>query len=211
MFEIGMTLQLEQAGIEGTYKCRVCGLEEHAVLVDYPIHQKTGKSIFLMNGTPLKVSFVLKDQTVLECRTGVVGRRMAEIPLIELERPSEEEFKRIQRRHFVRIEAPVDISLRAGEHRIVTVTEDISAGGCAVILREDSGIREEEEVDLFLVLPLQKAHHYLEMKGRVNRIWEKNRRVLASIEFVAPDESHKRHIMRFCFEKQLDHRKKGFA
>ncbi|MGX1263933.1 c-di-GMP-binding flagellar brake protein YcgR [Rossellomorea marisflavi] len=211
MFEVGMMLQLEQVGVEGTYKCRVCELEDDTVLIDYPIHQNTGKSIFLINGTRLKVSFVLKDQTVLECKTNVVGRRMAEIPLIELERPSEEEFQRIQRRHFVRIEAPVDISLESEEKQIVTVTEDISAGGCAVILREDAGLLEEEEVDLFLVLPLQKAHQYLELKGRVNRIWEKDRRTLASIEFMSPDESHKRHIMRFCFEKQLDHRKKGFA
>ncbi|VXB39063.1 conserved hypothetical protein [Bacillus sp. 349Y] len=211
MFEVGMTLQLEQDGVEGTYKCRVCELEDDKVLIDYPIHQKTGKSIFLINGTRLKVSFVLKDQTVLECKTDVVGRRMAEIPLIELERPSEEEFQRIQRRHFVRIEAPVDISLKSGENQIVTVTEDISAGGCALILKEDAGMREEEEVELFLVLPLQRANQYLELKGRVSRIWEKDRRKLASIEFIAPDEAHKRLIMRFCFEKQLDHRKKGFA
>ena len=61
---------MKSYGNEGTYKCRVCELEDDKVLIDYPIHQKTGKSIFLINGTRLKVSFVLKDQTVLEC----VGR-----------------------------------------------------------------------------------------------------------------------------------------
>ncbi|MCP3738710.1 flagellar brake protein [Rossellomorea sp. BNER] len=156
MIKIGSVLTLESIvkSNKDKYKCKLVELEGERFFIDYPIHMKTEKTVFLLNKTRLKVSFVYNDKTAYFFETEVVGRVKKKIPMIELHFPGEQELVKIQRRQFVRVETAIDACVIAEKGKIPTITDDISAGGCTVILRENETFDMEEDVRVLLVVPL---------------------------------------------------------
>ncbi|MBN8190768.1 PilZ domain-containing protein [Bacillus sp. NTK074B] len=212
MIKTGTTLQLEPIHNENVdrYRCRVVELSEDGIYIDYPIHTKTEKAIFLIDGTQLKASFTINEQTVLMFETEVMGRKLSKIPMIHLHFPGDDGLVKIQRRQFVRVEANTDISLRINDQFYPTLTEDLSAGGCAVVVRKGMDVKSGTKLSTIIVLPMQTGEcQYVEIEGRVIRVWKKEHKEIASIEFVHLTESQRQLILRYCFEKQLDLRKKG--
>jgi c-di-GMP-binding flagellar brake protein YcgR len=211
MIKAGTILQLEPIHNETPekYRCRVVESEEDGIFIDYPIHTKTGKTAFMMNGTQLKASFVYNEQTVLMFESEVLGRKISKIPMIHIHYPGEGELVKVQRRQYVRVETNADISLYYNDQYHPAVTEDISAGGCAVRI---AGIDIEQgaRISMIIVLAMQTGeYHYLEITGSLIRIWERNKNKIASIQFLNLTETQRQIIMRYCFEKQLELRKKG--
>ncbi|MCA1054661.1 flagellar brake domain-containing protein [Rossellomorea aquimaris] len=212
MIRPGITLQLEPIENETfeKYRCRVVELGTEGIYIDYPLHTKTGKTAFLIDGTQLKASFVYNEQTVLTFETEVLGRKLANIPMIHIHYPGEEGLVKIQRRQFVRVEAIADVSIYCNDRYHPTITEDISAGGCAVLLKEGMDINRGERLKVLLVLAMQSGEcQYLELTGSLVRVWEKNNKRIGSIEFYDLAENQRQLIMRYCFERQLELRKKG--
>lgn len=212
MIKAGTTLQLEPIHNETfeRYRCRVVELGEEGIYIDYPIHTKTEKAIFLIDGTQLKASFTFNEQTVLMFETEVMGRKLSKIPMIHLHYPGDESLIKIQRRQFVRVEANTDISLKINEQFYPTITEDISAGGCAVVVRKGMELESGTKLSTIIVLPLQSGDcQYVEIQGKVIRVWEKDHKQIASIEFDHLAENQRQLILRYCFERQLELRKKG--
>ncbi|OIU71218.1 flagellar brake protein [Rossellomorea aquimaris] len=211
MIKAGTILQLEPIHNDTPekYRCRVVESEEDGIFIDYPIHTKTGKTVFMMNGTQLKASFVYNEQTVLTFESEVLGRKISKIPMIHIHYPGEHELVKVQRRQFVRVETNADISLYYNDEYHPAVTEDISAGGCAVRM---NGIEIEQgaRISMMIVLVMQTGEcHYLEIAGSLVRVWERNKSKIASIQFLNLTETQRQIIMRYCFEKQLELRKKG--
>ncbi|WP_201713338.1 flagellar brake protein [Rossellomorea arthrocnemi] len=212
MIKAGTTLQLEPIHNDtfDLYRCRVVELSQEGIYIDYPIHTKTEKAIFLIDGTQLKASFTINEQTVLMFETEVMGRKLSKIPMIHLHYPGDEGLVKVQRRQFVRVEANTDISLKINERFYPTITEDLSAGGCAVVVREGMDIESGTKLSTIIVLPMQTGEcQYVEIAGKVIRVWEKEHKLIASIEFVHLSENQRQLILRYCFERQLDLRKKG--
>ncbi|WP_257140961.1 flagellar brake protein [Bacillus sp. AFS015802] len=192
------------------YRCRVVEFSHEGIYIDYPIHTKTEKAIFLIDGTQLKASFTINEQTVLMFETEVMGRKLSKIPMIHLHYPGDEGLVKVQRRQFVRVEATTDISLKIDDHFYPTITEDLSAGGCAVVVRKGMELKSGLKLTTIIVLPTQTGEcQYAEIEGRVIRVWEKEHKQIASIEFVHLSENQRQLILRYCFERQLELRKKG--
>jgi c-di-GMP-binding flagellar brake protein YcgR len=211
MIKAGTILQLEPIHSETPekYRCRVVESEENGIFIDYPIHTNTGKTIFMMNGTKLKASFVYNDQTVLMFESEVLGRKISKIPMVHIHYPGEEELVKVQRREYVRVETNADISLYFNDEYHPAVTEDISAGGCAVRMKEID-IQQGSRTSMIIVLPMQTGEcRYLEIEGRLIRVLDRNKNKIASIQFLDLSETQRQVIMRYCFEKQLELRKKG--
>ncbi|BCB04553.1 flagellar brake protein [Bacillus sp. KH172YL63] len=212
MIKTGTVLQLEPLHNDTfeKYRCRVVEMGTEGIYIDYPINTKTEKAIFLIDGTQLKASFVINEHTVMMFETEVVGRKLAKIPMIHLHYPGEEGLIKIQRRQFVRVEAHTNISLQINGAYHPTITEDLSAGGCAVKVREGMELQDGKEITTVIVLPMQTGEcQYVQIKGKVIRVFEKDPYKAASIEFVHLTENQRQLILRYCFERQLDLRKKG--
>ncbi len=212
MIKAGTVLQLEPIHNDtfDKYRCRVVELGEEGIYIDYPIHTKTEKTIFLIDGTQLKASFIINEQTVMMFETEVMGRKLSKIPMIHLHYPGEEGLVKIQRRQFVRVEANTNISLKINGEFHPTITEDLSAGGCAVKVKKAMGLHGGMKLSTIIVLPMQTGEcQYVEIEGKVIRVFEKDQNEVASIEFVHLTENQRQLILRYCFERQLDLRKKG--
>ncbi|WP_409251197.1 flagellar brake protein [Bacillus sp. SCS-153A] len=212
MLKIGTMLTLEpiQSDKAEKYKCKVVEYTGSKLYIDYPVHTETGRTVFLIDGTQLKVSFVHNDTIVYSFHTEVTGRKKSKIPMICLHYPGNDELVKVQRRQFVRVDVSVDAAIITPYASFPTITTDISAGGCAVQVQKNQTYEAGMEVEIILVLPMQTGdYHYFNVPGRVVRVWEKGISTIASLEFTELKEMQQQHILRFCFEKQLALRNKG--
>lgn len=216
MISIGDTLTLEPKNsveIE-RYKCKVVEINGNQIYIDYPINMETQRTVFLLDGTQLKASFIAKNGSVYLFQTEVMGRRKQNIPMLKLYYPGEENLVKIQRRQFVRVETPVDVAVHpiSDEFKpFTTITDDISAGGAAIILRNNNVLNKGDIFHLWLSLPMNNGeYHYLKLKSKAIRLIEsKESNNLLSIQFLETTGQEKQLLLRFCFEKQLELKKKG--
>lgn len=212
MLKLGTTLTLEpiQTDKAEKFRCKAVEFDGSRLYIDYPVHTETERTVFLIDGTQLKVSFVHNETTVYSFETEVTGRKKSNIPMVCLHYPGEEELVKVQRRQFVRVETAVDAAVITPSGSYATITTDLSAGGCAVKVHKNHNYAAGMEVEIILVLLMQTGeYHYFNVPGKVVRVWDKGSYKIASLEFHELKENQQQHILRFCFEKQLSLRNKG--
>ena len=82
---------------------------------------------------------------------------------------------RIQRRDFVRVNTSIDISVQFEEEKYQFVTDDISAGGTAVILNKEVNFKAGDEVTLLIPLLFNNGDiKYVTTLAKVIRIFERD-------------------------------------
>ncbi|RHW39330.1 glycosyltransferase [Lysinibacillus yapensis] len=208
--KIGTALTLEPTYTERVekFRCKVIEQDSHTLYIDYPINTQTNKTAFLVDGSQFRATFITENNISYAFNTEVVGRKMGNIPMIKLYCPPEEEFIKIQRREFVRVNTAADVAVKIRNNFHQFVTEDISAGGMALHLKNEPPFKEGDEVELTIVLPYINGDiRYVQTSAKIVRIFEKNQQKLASIQFLDTAQVDKQLIVRFCFERQLMVRK----
>ena len=188
------------------FKSRVVDIGKDCVMIDYPTQIDTGRTAFFIDGTQLLVSFVDELKMAYVFKTEVLGRLNHGIPMLQLLYPGDEQLMKIQRREFVRVESPLDVAVDKDGSVYQLVAEDISAGGMALNLAK-SNFEEEDIVKLTIVLPFKNnAIKYVRVNARIVRIWEKEGRRIASLQFDEIDSDSRQQVIRLCFERQLKKR-----
>ncbi|WP_226580026.1 flagellar brake protein [Halobacillus litoralis] len=208
--KIGTPLTLEigsqDTGKSSKYKCKVVDIEDSRIYIDYPIHMKTGKTGFFLEGTQFHASFVGEDHSVYWFKTEVAARKKRTIPVIGLSFPGITEITRIQRRKYVRIEASVDVAVSGETFSFPTISRDISGGGMMFILPGKYKASEGEKVELTIVLPMNTGeYHYILTQAHVRRVMPRTSKQSArvSVEFENIMEKDRQFIIRYCFEQQM--------
>ncbi|MFD1738576.1 flagellar brake protein [Bacillus salitolerans] len=217
MINIGDTIILEPkySTDNERYRCKLVEKKGEELYIDYPVNMNTGKTVFLLDGTQFKASFVGKDNTVYLFETEVQGRVKQNIPMIALSYPGNQDLVRVQRRQFVRVETAVDVALHPINHDFspfVTITGDISAGGAAIVLPLNTTLEPETIFNCWLVLPMQSGdYHYIVLKSRAIRIihGRNGERDKMPIEFIGISDAERQLLIRFTFERQLNFKRKG--
>ncbi|TGB04512.1 flagellar brake protein [Halobacillus salinus] len=192
------------------YRCKLVDFQGEYIYIDYPVHSRTGKTGFFMEGAQFQASFVGEDQSVYWFETEVVARKKLNIPVIVLTFPGIDKLVRIQRRKYVRVETSIDISVEGQQGTFPTVTTDISGGGVAIVQPKEKHLKEQEKVGLLLVLGMNSGEfHYVEATGTVIRVFveRKNQPNKASVEFDDILEKHRQKVIQYCFEQQMHMRK----
>ena len=209
--KIGTMLILEPTYTERVekFRCKVVEQKDGVLYIDYPINTITKKTAFLIDGAQFRVTFNDESKQSFAFNTEVLGRKKGNIPMIMLTCPPDEEFIKIQRREFVRVETPVDVAVEYDNRFTQLVADDISAGGVLLALQGSINFKIGDEVRLTIVLPYtNKEIRYVQTDALVVTTFERNNRTLASVQFTDTDDIDKQYIVRFCFERQLQIRKK---
>lgn len=218
MIKIGDVLILESRNDKEVheYKCKVAEVFPDFIYIDYPVNQKTGKTVFLMNGMQFKASFVGKDGSLYLFDTEVRGKVRDPIPMIMLSYPDEQRLIRVQRRQYVRVEATVDVAIHPlqGEFSpFATMTTDISAGGAAIVLPERGiHIFPGMIVEAWFVLPMKSGeYHYMKVPAKIVRVFQVEGSYVqkASLQFLTISSQDRVLLIRYSFERQLAIRKKA--
>ncbi|MFD1206462.1 flagellar brake protein [Sporosarcina contaminans] len=202
---IGTTIIIDKDYTElgDKYKSKVVDIEEGFFMIDYPTHIETNRTAFFMDGTQLLISFV-EDKMSYAFRSEVKGRLNRGIPMLKMNYPGDDQLIKIQRREFVRVETAIDVAVCLDGVYEQFVAADISAGGIALYLSSKDFFAENDTVHLTIALPFEKDEvKYVRTEAEVIRIWEKDKRKIASLQFLQVDDIDRRNIIRFCFERQL--------
>lgn len=214
MLNVGDTLILELKHSEerDKFKCRVVDIRGSQIAIDYPVNEKTSRTGFFLEGTQFKASFIAKDSAVYMFDTEVQARKKLNIPVLILDYPDKDEFVKIQRREFVRVDTAIDVAIHPPNNEFqpfTTITADISAGGVAIYLPERHRIRQGMKLKAWFVLPLQNGeYHYLKVDCSVIRVIPgEKERDKAPLKFEDIKEAERQLFLRLCFDRQLSMRK----
>jgi c-di-GMP-binding flagellar brake protein YcgR len=197
------------------YKCKVEEIKDNAISVTYPVDVKTNKTEFFVDGSRFFCHFTSQNQQAFEFQTFVLGRKRDKLPFLILSNPEKSQYKKVQRREFLRVEARIDTALHSTTKAFepfTSISVDISAGGTAVILEENHPLKAGMEITVWLVLPMLSGDIvYLKQLCSVVRFLKgkQHQKERASLQFVDNDEKERQLLTKFCFEQQLSFRKKG--
>lgn len=187
-------------------KTKIADIENDKIFVQYPSNMETTRTVFLPNETSLQVSFI-KNQETYSFSTKVVGRTRKNISFIALRMPELSKIHRIQRREFVRVNTLLDVAFEIDGMRFTTVTKNLSAGGFAAVLPNQVDLQKGTQGKIYIVLPMRSGDiHYLMLQSEVTRTYEENHTRYVSLKFINMGQVVQQQIIRFCFEKQLEHR-----
>ncbi|MFP7477340.1 flagellar brake protein [Terribacillus saccharophilus] len=220
MLKIGGTLVLERNDIAkneewSRYRAKVIDLREDTIYIDYPINEQTKRTDIFPLGTVFKALYVTEEEVAFTFETIIQGREMLKVPALKLSMPEHDEIRKIQRRQYVRIMTSTDVAIHSDEAGITpisSITLDVSGGGISMLLPEKHGFKEGMGVTLYLAYSLQKeGPAFLTASGSIVRIVRngKTGKIIASIRFDEIQERDRQAIIRFCFERQREQRKKG--
>lgn len=213
--EIGIKIYLQKlnGSKEETYYCKVIEKKGNHLFIDYPVCNQTNKTISFPEETKLKVTFIGKDNVLYTFQTKVIAKVKLRIPALLIGIPEKEEMQTIQRREFVRVEEAIDIAVHSPSksfNPFITVSVDISGGGLAFIIPNDSKLEVNEIIHTWIVLPMRMGkHHYLKLEAKVIRLNdEQGRKKTCSVKFINIEKQIQQLIIYFCFEKLREARNK---
>ncbi|PLR99765.1 flagellar brake protein [Bacillus sp. T33-2] len=216
MIKIGDTIILESdyTGKIEKYKCKLTEKIGNDLYVDYPISLVTNRTVYLLEGTSLHGTFAASDGTHYFFETEVKGRKKEPFPTLVLSYPGKEFLIKIQRRQFVRIETAVDVAVHPRESEFApftAITDDISAGGAALLAGKNIKLHAGMQIDCLFVLHMQNGVcEYKKFKSKIVRIIEASETMnKISLQFIGTSDTDKQLLLRFCFERQLEYKKKG--
>ncbi|MGY4690131.1 flagellar brake protein [Salibacterium sp. K-3] len=223
MINIGDTIHLELEEVRTssnrkkldikTYRCKLMDHEDGVFIVDPPINEETGRTGFFMEGVELHAWFVGRDEALYTFETEVKGKGREKVRSLQLTDPGKDQYVRIQRRNYVRINTAVDTAVYPHKHGaapFITSTIDISGGGMSVLLPDGHGLFPQDSIKTWVVLHMMDGIiHYLQMNCTVVRIIEGNgaAKERCSLRFEEMDEADRQLIIKFCFDQQLEVRK----
>lgn len=195
------------------YRSKILDYASDKIYVSFPVNEKTHKQATFMEGTQVRAWFLGEDEAIYLFNSQLLSKeKHKDIPMLVFQDPGKEQYIRVQRREFVRIETAVDVAVYPldGEFSpFTTVTADVSAGGMALVLPDKHGLKEGKNVQVWLALNYQSGEIlYLSTKANFIRVFTDKGITKGSFKFVDFKEGEQQKITRFCFEKQLAMRNK---
>lgn len=194
------------------FRSKILDAEKNKVYIDYPVEENSNKPNYFFEGTQFRVWFVGSDQTIYLFETEVVGKSIRKLPMLVLLDPGSDHYMRIQRREYFRVETSIDVAVHSlnGEFKaFTTVSLDLSGGGMALLLSEDQEFQPNQQVNTWLALPYQSGLiDYVNVRASFIRSLKKSGRVKGMFQFVQLEERDRQKIVRFCYERQLEMKKK---
>ena len=192
------------------YRSRIADLDDATVAIDVPIHQETGALLRLHAGDFLQAYFLTDGGIRNVFETRVVGfRNEGAVRLVVIRRPKHGEVKRMQRRHFLRVNAELEVAVMADPLHFVAVTENVSGGGFAFICGSHYPLKVEQTVSCWLLIPYRSGQiDHVPFKAKIVRIHSLGKdQQKVMLKYVDIMEADQQKIVRFCFEKQMEQRK----
>ncbi|WP_078596939.1 flagellar brake protein [Evansella clarkii] len=210
MIKAGCTIFLETTQPDGSkkrYRSKLLDYASDLLYIDFPVEEGFSKQVNFHRGTEFRVWFLGNDDAIYLFRSQVAGAAELPRPMLVLSDPGKKQYKRIQRRQYVRINAAADVAIHPLDHEFepfTSVTADLSGGGMSVILPDSHQLKKGKAIRVWIALHFNSGESlYVETKSRVVRIHEYRDRQRASLQFMLIKETERQKVIRYCFEKQL--------
>ncbi|MGM8211635.1 flagellar brake protein [Virgibacillus sp. W0430] len=209
-----LTVEINHSKLRSPVRCRsrVIDCNERYLFIDLPVHIHTQKTVYLTKGDRVSITFVGNDQAVYQFYSTIEERITLRVHGYKIPSPQRENLKRIQRRQYVRIETSVDVAIHCPNKNIdpfTTVTRDISGGGLSIVVPQQSKLKIDQKLELWITFRLQSGKFiYLNIEAIVINVKTEENIHLAALKFTSITQKERQHIIFYCFEKQREARKK---
>jgi c-di-GMP-binding flagellar brake protein YcgR len=187
---VNQRIWLQPCDSSGSLSSRIENIDERHIAIALPSDGRT--TVTLASGRELD-AFWTRPRGLGGVRAMVVARSDAErVPTLTLEMLTQPAI--YQRRHFVRVETAIAVSLTLDQHRSVeAISNDVSGGGMSIRASVDAGVGARIHVSL--QIPGGDA---IDAVGRILR----KERDTTSIEFLEIAEPEREQIIRFLYDEQ---------
>lgn len=215
---IGDTLYLEilddHNNIE-RYRCKLVDKNEEYLFIDYPVHDRTQKTLYLPSNKRFHVIYRI-NKNIYRFRSYVVKRIKDTVPTLALYFPHKHHHDRIQRREYVRIATDVDVAIHCPKSSFTpftTVTADISGGGISIFIHEKI-LNKHLPITVHIALQMNSGKYYY-IKAQASLVRYKlidiSEIKTASLMFTEISTQDQQQIINYCFEKERNIRKKEYT
>jgi c-di-GMP-binding flagellar brake protein YcgR len=198
----------EETKIE--YKSRIADIAEDRMLIEIPLNEKTGKYKKLYLGDELSAYFLSDGGVKNFFSTHVLGFKEEVIRLIAIENPDPESITKVQRRTFLRVAAELELAIKFSNVRFLAMTDDVGGGGISFITEGKWQLKSGDILECWLLLPYKNGTidhaNFRPEIVRVKQLESGRNQVMAKFSEITDGERQK--IIRYCFERQLEFRKR---
>ncbi|SFS81881.1 flagellar brake protein [Paenibacillus sp. BC26] len=199
----------EEAAIE--YKSRIADSDNDELLIDIPLVEGTGKYKRLFLGDELSAHFISEDGVKNYFNTHVLGFKEDGVKLIRIRKPEPESITKVQRRNFLRVAAELEIAIQLSANiRFIGMTDDVGGGGISFLVDGKWPMKQGTNLECWLLLAYRNGSvdhsHFKAEIVRVKPLESGRNQVMAKFSSIL--DSERQRIIRYCFERQLDFRKR---
>lgn len=193
------------------YKARVADVKDNYYAIEIPINEETGQLKRLYAGDFIYAYFISEGGVKNYFNTSVLGFREDTIKLVIIKKPDPELITKIQRRNYLRVPAELEVAIQLdGNIRMLGVTEDLSGGGLSFVCDNTHPLHAKDVLSCWLLMQfknesIQHVKFNCEVI-RVKALETEKQLVMASIADIHNVDRQK--IIKYCFERQLELRKK---
>ncbi|MEF3301837.1 flagellar brake protein [Paenibacillus sp. GYB003] len=193
------------------YKSRIADIGPNYISMEVPLHVGTGKLKRLYAGDQINAYYMTDGGVKHYFNTFVLGFKEEAIRLVLIKPPEPDHITKVQRRNFLRVPADLEIAVKVTEQiRFIGVTNDVGGGGVSLLCESRIPVKERETIESWLLLPFRNGTiEHAHFKGEVVRIKPTdNGKLILMVQFTDIADVERQRIIRFCFERQLEFRKR---
>jgi c-di-GMP-binding flagellar brake protein YcgR len=203
---------MDEEESQEVYKTRIADINEAYIALEVPISVKTGQLKRLFTGDQLSASFQTDSGAKVFFNSEVLGFKEEEvIKLVLIKIPEPDTITRVQRRNYLRVSAELEVAVKIQDRlQILAMTEDVSGGGLSFICEGHIPFQSKEIISCWLLIHYKVGTvEHMPFKAEIVRIKPLDTgEQLLMCSFVEIAEHERQKVIRYCFERQLEFRKK---
>lgn len=205
-------IQVASADVNNTNKeckSRIADVQDDFMLIEVPIEVGSGRVQRLYTGDELSIYFLTEGGVKNYFNTYVLGFNDDVIHLIRIRKPEAETITKIQRRHFLRVVAKLEIAVQfKDQSRFIGFTEDVGGGGLSFRYEGHRKVIEGEQMYCWLLIPYKNgAIDHVPFEAEIVRTKPLDHgHHMLYLKFVSISDMERQKLIRYCFERQFDFR-----
>jgi c-di-GMP-binding flagellar brake protein YcgR len=212
-------VSLNEKSSKQIYKSRVADIREEVAAIELPIHEENGKTSVFANGSRIEVSYFTEDGANSHFQTEIIGESTDNVRLLLIRLPEKDAIVRTQRRSYLRVDNHVEIAIKTLDnvrnYHFLARTTDLSGGGLAFTCPKHYRFKVGDRLQIWMALAPRAAsveHVYAEAEvTRCKPPEEKGNHQWISVKFVQISQADQAKVVRACYSRQLELRKKGLG
>lgn len=214
-----LVLQVTEGTFQGNYHAQIHDIDDHTIFIDIPLNIHNHILEPLPVRTKVTVHFADSQDTPCEFESVVEGNVYRSISLQAIRKPDKQAIRRKQRREFVRVPVsfPVEMVVMDLETRKINnvqgVSQNLSGGGIAVIVRHDQPVKVGDLVGFVFQLNMEGTTHDVVGKARILTITQPKdlpSRKICAMQFVEITDQDRQSIVQYVFRRQIELRERGW-
>ncbi|TBL79773.1 flagellar brake protein [Paenibacillus thalictri] len=193
------------------FKSRIADVSETAIGMEIPIDEKTGKLKRLYPGDEMNAYFITDGGVKNYFNTTVLGFTDDVIRLVLIKRPDPETITKVQRRNFLRVPAELEIAVKYSDQlKFVTLTDDVGGGGISFLCDGYIPLHNQQIVSCWVLIHYKNNQiEHVPFNGEIVRVKQlESGKQQVMMRYSEITDRDRQKIIRYCFERQLDFRKK---